>query len=72
MISLITKGPKTNPAPEHTDYKKEVIFGSRLGDLTAEWTHLKGNTSLRFYMASINQDLINFLYSIFKPYGKKT
>lgn len=70
MINIRTKGPKTNPVPEPTDYLKEVIFGSMLGDLKAERTQLKGNTRLRFYMSSINQDLIYHLYSNFKPYVK--
>jgi LAGLIDADG DNA endonuclease family len=53
-----------------TDYQKEVIFGSMLGDLTAERTHFKGNTRLRFYMSLKNKKLIYHLYSIFKQYVK--
>ena len=41
-----------------------------LGDLTAERSHITGNTRLRFYMSSINKDLIYHLYSIFKSYVK--
>ena len=41
-----------------------------LGDLTAERSQLTGNTRLRFYMSSINIDLIHHLYLIFKSYVK--
>ena len=41
-----------------------------LGDLTAERSHITGNTRLRFYMSSVNKDLIYHFYSIFKPYVK--
>lgn len=41
-----------------------------LGDLTAERSQKSGNTRLRFYMSSINKDLIYHLYSIFKSYVK--
>ena len=41
-----------------------------LGDLTAERSQKTGNTRLRFYMSSINKDLIYHLYSIFKSYVK--
>jgi LAGLIDADG DNA endonuclease family len=70
VVNLRTKGPKTISAPELTNFQKEVIFGSMLGDLHAELTHLNGKTRLRFYMSLINQDLIYHLYSIFKPYVK--
>jgi len=53
-----------------TDYQKEVIFGSMLGDLTAERSQKTGNTRLRFYMSLKNIELINHLYSIFKSYVK--
>ena len=64
------KGPKTPPAPDLTEFQKEVIFGSMLGDLTAERSQKTGNTRLRFYMSSINKDLIYHFYSIFKSYVK--
>ena len=64
------KGPRTPPAPDLTDFQKEVIFGTMLGDLTAERSQKTGNTRLRFYMSSINKDLIYHLYSIFKSYVK--
>ena len=64
------KGPRTPPAPDLTDFQKEVIFGTMLGDLTAERSQKTGNTRLRFYMSSINKDLIYHLYSIFNPYVK--
>nr|YP_010714090.1 hypothetical protein P2X57_mgp12 [Fuscoporia gilva]WDD39653.1 hypothetical protein [Fuscoporia gilva] len=41
-----------------------------LGDLTAERTHIKGNTRLRFYMSLKNKDFISHLYDIFKSYVK--
>lgn len=41
-----------------------------LGDLTAERSHITGNTRLRFYMSSVNKDLIYHLYSIFNSYVK--
>ena len=41
-----------------------------LGDLTAERSHINGNTRLRFYMSSVNKELKYHLYSIFKPYVK--
>lgn len=41
-----------------------------LGDLTAERSHITVNTRLRFYMSSVNKDLIYHLYSIFSPYVK--
>jgi len=41
-----------------------------LGDLTAERSQKTGNTRLRFYMSLKNIELINHLYSIFKPYVK--
>ena len=41
-----------------------------LGDLTAERSHKTGNTRLRFYMSSVNKDLIYHLYSIFNYYVK--
>ena len=41
-----------------------------LGYLTAERSHKTGNTRLRFYMSTINKDLIYHLYSIFKSYVK--
>jgi hypothetical protein len=47
VVNLISKGPKTPPAPELTDYQKEVIFGSMLGDITAERTHLNGNIRIK-------------------------
>src|SRR5437667_12859312 len=78
MINLIlplkgfrTKGPKTPPAPDLTEFQKEVIFGSMLGDLSAEKSQLTGNTRLRFYMSFENKELIDHLYSIFKLYVKK-
>ena len=64
------KGPKTPAAPDLTEFQKEVILGSILGDLTAERSHITGNTRLRFYMSSVNKDLIYHFYSIFKPYVK--
>lgn len=64
------KGPKTPPAPDLTEFQKEVIFGSMLGDLSAERSHMAGNTRLRFYMSSVNMDLIYHFYSIFKSYVK--
>lgn len=64
------KGPKTPPAPDLTVFQKEVIFGSMLGDLTAERSQITGNTRLRFYMSSVNKDLIYHLYSIFNSYVK--
>jgi len=70
IVNLRRKGPKTPPASDFTDYQKEVIFGSMLGDLTAERTHFKGNTRLRFYMSLKNEKLIYHLYSIFKQYVK--
>ena len=48
----------------------EVMIGSMLGDLTAERSHKTGNTRLRFYMSSVNKDLIYHLYSIFNYYVK--
>jgi len=45
-------------------------FGTMLGDCTAEKSQLNGNTRLRFYMSSVNKDLIFHLYSIFEPYVK--
>ena len=33
-----------------------------LGDLTAERSHITGNTRLRFYMSSVNKDLIFHFY----------
>jgi hypothetical protein len=65
-----TKGPKTPSAPDLTNFQKEAIFGSMLGDLTAERSNITGNTRLRFYMSSINKELIYHLYSIFNPYVK--
>nr|QVG61541.1 hypothetical protein [Rhizoctonia sp.] len=62
------KGPRTPDAPDLTEYQKEVIFGTMLGDATAEKSQLNGNTRLRFYMSNVNQDLIFHLYSIFKPF----
>nr|WVH38006.1 LAGLIDADG endonuclease [Fomes fomentarius] len=41
-----------------------------LGDLTAERSQITGNTRLRFYVSSVNKDLIYHLYSIFKSYVK--
>ena len=41
-----------------------------LGDLSALKSQLNGNTRLRFYMSSINKDLVFHLYSIFKDYCK--
>lgn len=41
-----------------------------LGELTAERSHKTGNTRLRFYMSSINKDLIYHFYLIFKSYVK--
>ena len=41
-----------------------------LGDLTAERSHIKGNTRLRFYMSVKNKDFIYHLYDIFKSYVK--
>ena len=38
--------------------------------LTAERSHITGNTRLRFYMSSVNKALIFHFYSIFKPYVK--
>lgn len=70
MIFVRTKGPKTPPAPELSEFKKEVIFCSMLGDLTAERELKNGNTRLRFYMALKNKELIFHLYSLFKPYEK--
>ena len=64
------KGPKTPSAPDLTEFQKEVIFGSMLGDLTAERSHITGNTRLRFYMSSINKELIYHLHSIFNSYVK--
>lgn len=64
------KGPKTPPAPDLTEFQKEVIFGSMFGALTAERSHITGNTRLRFYMSSVNKDLIYHLYSIFNSYVK--
>lgn len=64
------KGPKTPPAPELSDFQKEIIFGSMLGDLSAERPSLNGNTRLRFYMYNVNRDYINHLYSIFEVYVK--
>ena len=64
VVNYTTKGPKTISAPELTNFQKEVIFGSMLGDLFAERTHLNGNTRLRFYMFLKNKDLIYHLYSI--------
>lgn len=70
VVNLRVKGPKTPPAPELTAYQKEVIFGSMLGDLTAERTQITGNTRLRFYMSLKNKELIYHLYSIFQSYVK--
>ena len=70
VVNLRVKGPKTPPAPELTDYQKEVIFGSMLGDLTAERTQITGNTRLRFYMSLKNKELIYHLCSIFQSYVK--
>lgn len=64
------KGPKTPPAPELSDFQKEIIFGSMLGDLSAERSSMNGNTRLRFDMSNVNRDYINHLYSIFKVYVK--
>ena len=64
------KGPKTPSAPDLTEFQKEVIFGSMLGDLTAEKSQITGNTRLRFYVSSVNKDLIYHLYSIFNSYVK--
>ena len=44
--------------------------GRQNNDLTAERSHITGNTRLRFYMSSVNKDLIYHLYSIFNPYVK--
>ena len=60
----------TQSHPELNEFQKQVNFGSMLGDLSAEKVNLTGNTRLRFYMSSINKDLINHLYSIFKDYVK--
>lgn len=68
--SIRIKGPKTPSAPDLTDFQKEVIFGSMLGDLSAEKSQLTGNTRLRFYMSIVNKDYILHLYSIFKSYVK--
>lgn len=54
----------------HPDFQKEVIFGAMLEDLSAERSHLTGNTRLRFYMSLINKNLILHYYSIFKSYVK--
>lgn len=35
------KGPKTPSAPDLTEFQKEVIFGSMLGDLYAEKAKLQ-------------------------------
>ena len=64
------KGPNTPPVSEVTNFKKEVIFGSMLGEITAEKIQLNGNTRLRFYMSVVNKELVNHLYSIFKDYVK--
>ena len=64
------KGPRTPEAPDLTEYQKEVIFGTMLGDCTAEKSQLSGNTRLRFYMSSVNKDLIFHLYSVYEPYVK--
>ena len=71
MLDKRVKGPKIPTAPDLTDFQKEVIFGSMLGDLTAERSHKTGNTRLRFYMSSVNKDLIYHLYSIFNYYVKR-
>lgn len=63
VVNLRTKEPNTISAPELTNYQKEVIFG--LGELSAERTLLKGNTSLRSFMALMNQDLIIIYIQIF-------
>lgn len=41
-----------------------------LGDLTAERSHISGNTRLRFNLSSVNKYLISHLYPIFSPYVK--
>jgi hypothetical protein len=64
------KGPKILPVPDLSDYQKEVIFFAMLGDLSAEKSHLTGNTRLRFYISLKNKDLIFHLHSIFKFYVK--
>lgn len=69
-FNVRSKIPKTPLAPELTNFQKEVIFGSMLVYLTAERTHIKGNTRLRFYMSLKNKDLIYHLYEIFKSYVK--
>lgn len=65
-----TKGPKTPKAPELNEFQKEILFGSMLGDLTAERTSANGNTRLRFYMSYKNKKLIYHYYYLFKPYVK--
>ena len=64
------KGPKTPSAPDLTEFQKEVIFGSMLGDLYAEKSQITGNTRLRFYAPFKNKEYIYHLYSIFKSYVK--
>jgi hypothetical protein len=69
-LAVRTKGPKIPLAPELSEFQKEVIFGSMLGDLTAERSQINGNTRLRFYMSLKNKELNFHLYSLFKPYVK--
>jgi hypothetical protein len=53
-----------------SDYQEEVIFFAMLGYLSAEKSHLTGNTRLRLYVSLKNKDLIFHLHSIFKFYVK--
>jgi hypothetical protein len=68
---LRVKGHRTPVAPYLTEYQKQVIFGTMLGDLSAERSQVTtGNTRLRFQASVKNQELKYNYYSIFKPYVK--
>jgi len=67
---LKRKGPVTPFASEPTDNLKEIIFGLMLGDLSAERYSTNGNTRLRFYLSSINEEYANHLYLKFQEYVK--
>lgn len=64
------KGPVTPSATEPTENLKEIIIGLMLGDLSAERYSTNGNTRLRFYFSSINEEYVNHLYLKFKSYVK--
>ena len=62
------KGPKTPEIIRPNDFLRQVIVGLMLGDLTAERSHLNGNTRLRFYQSNVNKLYIYHLYSLFNLY----